>query len=91
MTVKSSISLTDDQFAFAKAMVETGQFSSLSAVLQQGVEILRKKQEDDVLERDALRVLLQQRAKAPTVSADEFDTGLTDMLARKRVAYGLDT
>ena len=33
MTVKSSISLTDDQHAFAKELVEARRYSSLSAVL----------------------------------------------------------
>lgn len=41
MTVKSSISLTDDQHAFAKTLVDAGRFASVSAVLQQGVELLR--------------------------------------------------
>ena len=38
MTVKSSISLTDEQHAFARALVEAGRYASLSAVLQRGVD-----------------------------------------------------
>lgn len=91
MTVKSSISLTDDQFAFAKTMVETGQYSSLSAVLQKGVEVLRQQQEDDDLERAALRSLLQNRLKEETVTATDMDQELADMIAQKRAAHGLDT
>ena len=49
MAVKSSVSLTDQQHAFAKALVEAGRYASLSAVLQQGV---------DLLEHEALRELL---------------------------------
>ena len=39
MTVKSSISLTDEQDAFARQLVEKGRFPSVSAALQQGVEL----------------------------------------------------
>ena len=35
MVVKSSVSLREDQHAFAKALVDAGRFSSVSAVLQQ--------------------------------------------------------
>ena len=38
MTVKSSISLTDEQDTFARALVEKGRYGSLSAVLQQGLD-----------------------------------------------------
>ena len=91
MTVKSSISLTDDQFAFAKALVEAGQYPSLSAVLQQGIEVLRQRQDDALLERQALRALLDARRSAQTVSADAFDDRLEKMLATKLRAHGLDT
>ena len=91
MTVKSSISLTDDQFAFAKALVEAGQYPSLSAVLQQGIEVLRQRQDDALLERQALRALLDARRSAQTVSAVAFDDRLEEMLAAKLRAHGLDT
>ena len=35
VVIKSSVSLREDQHAFAKALVEAGRFSSVSAVLQQ--------------------------------------------------------
>ena len=41
VTIKSSISLTDEQYAFARALVEVGRCASPSAVLQQGVDLLR--------------------------------------------------
>ena len=37
VTVKSSISLTDEQHAFARALVEAGRTSSLSGVLAQAL------------------------------------------------------
>ena len=37
VVIKSSVSLREDQHAFAKALVDAGRFSSVSAVLQQGL------------------------------------------------------
>ena len=45
MSVKSSISLSDQQDAFARSLVEHGRFSSVSAVIQSGLELLRQKTE----------------------------------------------
>ena len=70
MTVKSSISLTDEQYAFARALVDAGRYSSLSAVLQQGVDLLRHRMDADELETEALRELLSRRRKGRFV-----DTG----------------
>ncbi|MCY3846434.1 MAG: type II toxin-antitoxin system ParD family antitoxin, partial [Acidobacteria bacterium] len=39
MTIKSSVSLSDEQHAFARALVETGRYASVSAVLQQGLDL----------------------------------------------------
>ena len=53
VTVKSSISLTDEQHAFARALVEAGRYASLSAVLQQGVDLLRQRMDIEALETEA--------------------------------------
>ena len=68
MTVKSSISLTDEQHAFAKELVEAGRYSSVSAVLQQGIDLLRQRVQDDDLQRAALKALLDQRSAGTFVS-----------------------
>lgn len=72
MTVKSSISLRDDQHAFAKALVDDGRFPSVSAVVQQGLDLLRQQDEDARLERAALRQLLLQRAEGPFVTTTDL-------------------
>lgn len=84
MTVKSSISLTDEQHPFAKALVDTGRFPSVSAVLQQGIELLRQQIETDALDRVALAELLRQRRAGNFISGDEMDERLARMIARKR-------
>lgn len=81
MTIKSSISLRDDQHAFAKALVEDGRFPSVSAVVQQGIDLLRQQDADARLDRAALRHLLQQRAEGPFVTADDLRAALA---ARRR-------
>ena len=55
MTAKTSISLTDDQEAYARALVESGRYPSLSAVLQRGLEMLRRDTDIRDAELQALR------------------------------------
>ena len=66
------MSLREDQHAFAKALVEAGRFSSVSAVLQQGLDLLQQQDADAQADRAALQALLQQRANGPFVSADQL-------------------
>jgi len=82
MTIKSSISLRDDQHAFARALVEQGRFPSLSSVVQHGLDLLREQAADAEADRTALRVLLTERAVGPFVTADTLRAGL----ARRRAA-----
>ena len=87
--MKSSISLTDEQHAFARALVEAGRYSSVSAVLQQGVDLLRQRLDAEELETAALRKLLSRRRKDEAVSAERMDTRLGNMIADKRREHGL--
>ena len=84
MTVKSSISLTDPQARFARTLVESGQYSSLSSVLQQGLELLRQKSEAEELELAALRQLVDRRMSGSMISAGEMDAQIEQMIARKQ-------
>lgn len=86
MTVKSSFSLADDQHAFAKTLVEAGRFPSMSAVMQQGVELLRQQLEAESMERAALAEVLKQRRAGKFISASKMDERIAAMLARKRQA-----
>lgn len=86
MTVKTSISLTDAQEAYARRLVEQGRYASLSAVLQHGLEMLRAETEAKDAELAALRALLEERAKGEFVSMEEGRRQTDEMLARKRAA-----
>lgn len=72
MTIKSSISLRDDQHAFARALVEGGRFPSVSAVVQQGLDLLRQQDADAQADRAALRALLGERATGSFVTGDDL-------------------
>ena len=89
MTVKSSISLSDEQHAFAKALVEAGRYASLSAVLQRGVDLLRQRTDTEDLETRALRELLDRRRKGEFVSGKRMDERLVERIADKRRVHGL--
>ena len=69
VVVKSSVSLREDQHAFAKALVAAGRFSSVSAVLQHGLDL---QQQQDADAQAALQALLQQRANGSFISADQL-------------------
>ncbi|MEL3888671.1 type II toxin-antitoxin system ParD family antitoxin [Ferrovibrio sp. MS7] len=89
MTVKSSISLTDDQHSFAKTLVDAGHFPSVSAVLQQGVELLRRQIESEAMQRDALAAVLAQRRTGEFVSGTAMDDRLARMLKQKRRVHAV--
>ena len=86
MTAKTSISLTDDQEAYARALVTSGQYPSLSAVLQRGLEMMRHDTEMREAELQALRSLIDQRRAGAFVDLDEGEADATAMLDRKRKA-----
>ena len=89
MTVKSSVSLTDSQDAFARGLVAQGRYSSVSAVLQQGLELLRLRTEDEELEVAALRKLLETRRKGAFIEGAAMEGSIAAMAARKRRAHDL--
>ncbi|MDO5613682.1 MAG: type II toxin-antitoxin system ParD family antitoxin [Paracoccus sp. (in: a-proteobacteria)] len=90
MTVKASISLTDRQDAFARGLVADGQYPSLSAVVQRGLEMLREETEARAVETDALRTLLTERRAGAFLTEAEARARTGAMLDKKRAALGLE-
>jgi antitoxin ParD1/3/4 len=84
MTVKSSISLTDEQHAFARELVSAGRYPSVSAVVAQGIELLKARAEADATEIEALKLLLEERRRGAFISAEETGKRLKAMVERKR-------
>ena len=89
MTVKSSISLTDSQDAFARELVKQGKYPSVSAVLQQGLELLRSKSDAENLELEALRQLLSTRRNATFVSGADMADRIASLAEKKRAQHDL--
>lgn len=88
MTVKSSISLTDDQAAYARSLVEAGHFPSLSAVLQRGLEMLWRENEALDAEVEGLRSLIDERRAGAFVTLEQGDAETRAMLKSKRKLRG---
>lgn len=90
MSVKSSISLTDTQDAFARSLVDNGRYSSVSAVIQQGLDLLRHQTEANDAETSALKAILTDRAGGDFVSPDMMRSRVDAMIAEKRNARVAD-
>lgn len=84
MAVKSSISLTKTQDAFARGLVASGRFSSMSAVVQHALDRLQIETETSELEREALRVLLDRRRGQASVSEDDMTARIEALLDQRR-------
>jgi antitoxin ParD1/3/4 len=86
MSVKTSISLTNQQEAYARGLVESGKYPSMSAVIQRGLEMLRHENEMREAELQALRALIKKRDAGPFIDFEEAQAEVRDMLARKKKA-----
>ena len=84
MTVKSSVSLTDEQHAFAKDLVQAGRYSSVSAVLQRGIDMLRHRLEREEMETEALKLLLSRRRDGDFITSAQMDGRIKEMVVRKQ-------
>ncbi len=89
MSVKASVSISEQQDAFARSLVEDGRYASLSAVVQRGLELVREEAEFKQAELAALKNLLQTRADGEFVSLDEGRKATEKMIARKKAAHGV--
>ena len=89
MSIKASVSITEQQDDFARGLVAQGQYASLSAVVQRGLELLRSQSERDEAELAALRSFFEERANGPFISAKDGRGRTEAMIAEKRRARQL--
>lgn len=89
MSVKASVSVSDQQDAFMRALVREGRFASASAVVQRGLELLRAETEREAAELAALRAFFEERRDGPADSDAEARQATREMIAAKRAAHGL--
>lgn len=89
MSVKASVSISDQQDSFARKLVEEGRYASLSAVVQRGLELVREETEMKEDDREKLRALLERRMNGKFLTVEESDAQIAAMIAQKRAALGL--
>ncbi|KAA3503175.1 type II toxin-antitoxin system ParD family antitoxin [Agrobacterium sp. O3.4] len=89
MSVKASVSISDQQDSFARRLVEEGRYASLSAVVQRGLELLRQETELKDAEIAALRDLLAERGQGEFISVEDGKDRTAAMIAAKKAGYGL--
>ena len=86
MTVKPTISLTDQAHEFARSLVDQGKFASLSAVVQHGLQLIKREEEEHHVRIDAIRADLDRRAETPSMSTKEMDEQLAIWRMERRSA-----
>jgi antitoxin ParD1/3/4 len=89
MVVKTSVSISNQQDEYARRLVQDGRYSSLSAVVQRGLELVREETELKDAELAALKALIAERMKGEFVSLEEGRERTKAMLVAKRARYGL--
>ena len=89
MPVKTSISITDQQDAFARKLVGDGHYESLSDVVQHGLELVRQEAEWPDKDRDALKALLIERLEGEFITIEESNRRIDAMIEKKRAELGL--
>ena len=65
MTVKSAVSFIDEHHAFAREMVDRGEFASVSAVVAAGIQRLRDEEAERKVMLDAMSEEIRRRAGTP--------------------------
>lgn len=83
MTVKPTISLTDQAHEFAKSLVAQGKFASLSAVVQYGLRLVAREEEEHRARLEAIRADLDRRAAEPSISTEEMDSQIAAWRAQR--------
>ena len=83
MTVKPTVSLTDHAHAFARSLVDSGRFASLSAVIQHGIGLVEREEQEHRARLDAIRADLDRRAAEPFITMEEMDARLAQWRAER--------
>ena len=73
MTVRTSVSFTNHNHAFARSLVQQGTFNSVSAVVAAGLQELRDKSEERSLALGAMVEEIRQRDRTPREEFIDFD------------------
>ena len=89
MSVKALVSISDQQDVFARKLVEEGRFSSLSAVVQHGLELVREEAELRAAELAALKALTSERQAGDFLTLEESRRRTQELISSKKASHGL--
>ncbi|MEM8985297.1 MAG: type II toxin-antitoxin system ParD family antitoxin [Pseudomonadota bacterium] len=89
MSVKASVSISDQQDAYVRRLVAEGRYASVSAVVQRGLELVREEAELKEAELAALKGLIEDRMKGPFLDMDQARAQTEALIARKKKQYGV--
>ncbi|GES41102.1 hypothetical protein RsS62_03540 [Rhizobium dioscoreae] len=89
MSVKVSVSISDQQDVFARKLVEEGRFSSLSAVVQHGLELVRQEAVLRAAELAALKALISERQVGDFLTLEEGRRRTQELISSKKASHGL--
>ena len=90
MTVRPTVSLTDQAHEFARGLVASGKFASLGAVVQHGLRLVEREEAEHRARLDAIRADLDRRAEQPSIMAEEMDARLAAWRAERDAAAPAD-
>lgn len=85
MTVRPTVSLTDQVHDFARSLVDCGRFASLSAVVQYGLTLVQREEEERQAHLAAIRADLDRRAAGPGVTTEEMDTLIAEWRSTRAI------
>ena len=83
MTVKTSISLTDDIANYVRREVSEGRARSASAVVQAALERQMRDEQAALEERAVMRAFFADRLGGPTVSLGDMQEGIDDLMRQE--------
>lgn len=89
MSVKVSVSMSEQQDAFVRSLVEQGRFASASAVVQRGLDLLRRQTEREEAELAALRAFFEKRRDGAFEDAETAGAATREMIEKRRARHGL--
>ncbi|MCZ3374985.1 type II toxin-antitoxin system ParD family antitoxin [Rhizobium sp. AG207R] len=89
MSVKVSVSISDQQDVFARKLVGEGRFSSLSAVVQHGLELVRQEAVLRAAELAALKALISERQVGDFLTLEEGRRRTQELISSKKASHGL--
>jgi antitoxin ParD1/3/4 len=83
MSAEPTVPLTERGYDIATSLVAAGRFATLSAVVQHGLALVAREEEEREARLAVIRADLDRRAGRPSISMEEMDERLAAWRARR--------